>query len=134
MRFPHMLAVIAAILVAALGATALLFDASLRTLRIEIGVQEQQVQASETHLVEQTRALQSLDEQREAQEQSNEILRRKVAQQQAALQAQQEQIAQATQVVQQVGPNLLRDLAAVAGKDEKIRALLIAYGYVNAPR
>jgi predicted nucleic acid-binding Zn-ribbon protein len=101
----------------------------LRDLRIEVGAQEGQVHGMEAHFTEQMQALQGLEKEREALEQENENWRRKVAQQQTALETQQEQINQAMQITQQVAPNLLHDLAAASVKNEKIKSLLANHGY-----
>lgn len=48
---------------------------------------------------------------------------------QADLQRQQEQINIANQISQQLGPNLLRDMAVVSLKNDKMKALLSKHGY-----
>jgi len=48
---------------------------------------------------------------------------------QQALQAQQEEINSGNQISQQIGPNLLRDMAASSVKNEKMKALLAKHGY-----
>jgi predicted nucleic acid-binding Zn-ribbon protein len=129
MKIPYGISVTAVILFVALGAAGLLLDMALRDLRIQVGVQEGQVHSIEARLAEQMQALQGLEKEREALEQENENWRRKVAQQQSALETQQEQINQAMQVTQQVAPNLLHDLAAASVKNEKIKSLLANHGY-----
>ena len=49
--------------------------------------------------------------------------------QQQVLQAQQEEINAGNQISQQIGPNLLRDMAASSVKNEKMKALLAKHGY-----
>lgn len=49
--------------------------------------------------------------------------------QQQALQAQQEEINAGNQISQQIGPGLLRDMAASSVKNEKMKALLGKHGY-----
>ena len=56
--------------------------------------------------------------------------------QQQALQAQQVEIDAGVQINQKVGPELLRDMASVSGKNEKMKQLLAKHGYtiqVNTP-
>ena len=48
---------------------------------------------------------------------------------QQALQAQQQEIEAGNQISQQIGPNLLRDMAAASVKNEKMKALLAKHGY-----
>ena len=52
-----------------------------------------------------------------------------VQKQQADLQKQQEQINTGNQISQQVGPNLLRDMAVSSLKNDKMKALLSKHGY-----
>ncbi len=49
--------------------------------------------------------------------------------QQQALQGQQQEIEAGNQISQQIGPNLLRDMAAASVKNEKMKALLSKHGY-----
>jgi hypothetical protein len=44
-------------------------------------------------------------------------------------QAQQQEIEAGNQISQQIGPNLLRDMAAASVKNEKMKALLAKHGY-----
>jgi len=67
---------------------------------------------------------------------SNQGLQDEVQKQQEALQAkqqalqtQQEEINAGNQISQQIGPNLLRDMAASSVKNEKMKALLSKHGY-----
>jgi hypothetical protein len=60
---------------------------------------------------------------------SNQSLQAEVQKQQAELQKQQEQINTGNQISQQVGPNLLRDMAISSVKNEKMKALLAKHGY-----
>ena len=129
MKIPFGISITAAVLFVALGIASLLLDMALRDLRIRVDAEEGQVHATEARTVEQTQMLQGLEKEREALEQENEGWRRKVAQQQSALETQQEQINQAMQITQQVAPNLLHDLAAASVKNEKIRSLLANHGY-----
>lgn len=48
---------------------------------------------------------------------------------QQQLQAQQEQITQGNTISQQVGPALLRDMASVSVKNDKMKTLLAKHGY-----
>ena len=57
-----------------------------------MAVQEQQIYTLEARIAELTQARQASDERREAQERMNDDLRQKIAQQQTAIQTQQEQI------------------------------------------
>jgi septal ring factor EnvC (AmiA/AmiB activator) len=52
-----------------------------------------------------------------------------IQKQQQALQAQQQEIEAGNQISQQIGPNLLRDMAAASVKNEKMKALLAKHGY-----
>ena len=60
---------------------------------------------------------------------SNQNLQAEVQKQQLELQKQQEQINTGNQISQQVGPNLLRDMAVVSLKNDKMKALLGKHGY-----
>ena len=60
---------------------------------------------------------------------SNQSLQAEVQKQQQALQVQQEEINAGNQISQQIGPNLLRDMAASSVKNEKMKALLAKHGY-----
>jgi ribosomal protein S16 len=60
---------------------------------------------------------------------SNQSLQTEVQKQQLELQKQQEQINTGNQISQQVGPNLLRDMATSSVKNEKMKALLAKHGY-----
>lgn len=60
---------------------------------------------------------------------SNQSLQAEVQKQQQALQGQQEEINAGNQISQQIGPNLLRDMAASSVKNEKMKALLAKHGY-----
>ena len=60
---------------------------------------------------------------------SNQSLQAEVQKQQQTLQAQQEEINAGNQISQQIGPNLLRDMAASSVKNEKMKALLAKHGY-----
>lgn len=54
---------------------------------------------------------------------------KEVQQQQADLQKQEQQINVARQISETVGPNLLREMAVVSLKNEKMKALLGKHGY-----
>jgi hypothetical protein len=60
---------------------------------------------------------------------SNQSIQAEVQKQQLELQKQQEQINTGNQISQQVGPNLLRDMATSSVKNEKMKALLAKHGY-----
>ena len=60
---------------------------------------------------------------------SNQGLQMEVQKQQQELQKQQDQINTGNQISQQVGPALLRDMAASSVKNEKMKALLAKHGY-----
>jgi hypothetical protein len=60
---------------------------------------------------------------------SNQSLQAEIQKQQLDLQKQQEQISTGNQISQQVGPNLLRDMAVVSMKNDKMKALLGKHGY-----
>ena len=60
---------------------------------------------------------------------SNQRLQAEVQKQQLELQTQQEQINTGNQISQQVGPNLLRDMAVASLKNDKMKALLGKHGY-----
>lgn len=67
---------------------------------------------------------------------SNQSLQAEIQKQQGELQKQQEQINTGNQISQQVGPNLLRDMAISSVKNEKMKSLLAKHGYnvnVQAP-
>jgi len=129
MKVPHFLSLIAAIVFVALGVASVMLDFSVRDLRIEVATQEGEVYAAETRNVELAQSLQVLEERIERQEQGNQALRKELLQRQAAVQAQQEQINQGTVIAQQIGPNLLHDIAEASAKNEKLRQLLAKHGY-----
>ncbi len=52
-----------------------------------------------------------------------------IQKQQQELQAQQEEINAANQIIKEIGPNLLRDLASASVKNEKVKVLLAKHGY-----
>jgi hypothetical protein len=60
---------------------------------------------------------------------SNQTLQTEIQKQQGELQKQQEQINTGNTISQQVGPNLLRDMAISSVKNEKMKALLSKHGY-----
>ena len=60
---------------------------------------------------------------------SNQNLQSALQKQQQALQAQQVEIDAGNQINQQIGPALLRDMAASSVKNEKMKALLGKHGY-----
>jgi phage antirepressor YoqD-like protein len=60
---------------------------------------------------------------------TNQTLQTEVQTQQNELQKQQEEINKANQISQQVGPALVRDMASVSVKNEKMKALLAHHGY-----
>jgi hypothetical protein len=60
---------------------------------------------------------------------SNQSLQAEIQKQQAEIQKQQEQINTGNQISQQVGPNLLRDMAVSSVKNDKMKALLNKHGY-----
>lgn len=64
---------------------------------------------------------------------SNQSLQLEVQKQQQELQKQQEQINTGSQISQQVGPNLLRDMAVASLKNEQMKALLSKHGYNVQP-
>ncbi len=134
MKVPYALTAIAAILFVALGVASLLLDLSIRSLRIGIGSQEQQVLSVEARNVELAAALQTQEERKERQELVNQMLRKEIVQKQTAVQMQQEQINQATTIAQQVAPNLLHDMAESSVKNEKMRQLLTKHGYTVQPK
>ena len=59
----------------------------------------------------------------------NQGLQNEIQAQQVKLQQQQEEINKGTAISQQVGPNLLRDMAVSSTKNEKMKALLAKHGY-----
>lgn len=59
----------------------------------------------------------------------NQGLQADIQKQQQDLQKQQEQINTGNSISQQVGPNLLRDMAVASLKNEKMKALLGKHGY-----
>jgi len=129
MKFPHAVSLAATILFVAFGIVSLLLDYSVRDLRIAVTGQEQQLHAVEAQIATTTEALQAIDERREAQEQANDLLRRKMLEQQTTIQTQQEQINRGTQIAQQLAPHLLHDIAEASLKNARLKALLTNHGY-----
>jgi hypothetical protein len=128
-KFPHVISLVATISFVALGGFCLLLDWSVRELRIDVSVREQQVHSLERRIVEETQAMQAVEANREAEERGNDAWRKKLLQQQTAIQTQQEQINRGTQIARQVAPNLLHDLAAASVKNDKLKGLLAKHGY-----
>ncbi len=60
---------------------------------------------------------------------ANQRLQTELTQQQQKLQAQQEQINAGNVISQQVGPNILRDMAMVSVEDQAMKDLLAKHGY-----
>lgn len=60
---------------------------------------------------------------------SNQSLQTELQKQQQEIQKQQEQINAGTTITQQVGPALVKDMASVALKNEKMKALLKTHGF-----
>jgi hypothetical protein len=60
---------------------------------------------------------------------TNQTLQNEVQAQQTELQKQQQEIEKGSQISQQVGPNLLRDMAVASTKSEKMKQLLAKNGY-----
>lgn len=60
---------------------------------------------------------------------ANQSLQNDVQAQQVKLQQQQEDINKGTAISQQVGPNLLRDMAVASTKNENMKKLLATHGY-----
>ena len=60
---------------------------------------------------------------------SNQKLQTELSKQQQQLQAQQEQINAGNVISQQVGPNILRDMAMVSVEDQAMKDLLAKHGY-----
>jgi predicted Holliday junction resolvase-like endonuclease len=129
MKLPFAIAVTATISFVAFGVVSLLLAFQVRDLRINVAAQEQQVHETEARIAELMQSLQASDERKEAQDEANDLVRKKVIQQQTAIQRQQEQINRGTQLAQQVEPNLIHDLAGASVKNEKLKGLLIKHGY-----
>ena len=60
---------------------------------------------------------------------SNQGVQAEVQKQQQTMQTQQEQINAGNAISQQVGPNLLRDMAISSTKNEKMKGVLSKHGY-----
>ena len=60
---------------------------------------------------------------------SNHGIQAEIQKQQQAVQAQQVEIDAGTQINQRIGPELLRDMASVSVKNEKMKSLLAKHGY-----
>ncbi|MHA3771091.1 hypothetical protein ACXR0O_06075 [Verrucomicrobiota bacterium sgz303538] len=60
---------------------------------------------------------------------TNQKLQAELSKQQQQLQAQQEQINAGNVISQQVGPNILRDMAMVSVEDKDMKDLLAKHGY-----
>lgn len=60
---------------------------------------------------------------------SNQKLQTELSKQQQQLQAQQEQINAGNVISQQIGPNILRDMAMVSVEDDAMKQLLSKHGY-----
>ena len=60
---------------------------------------------------------------------ANEKLQQELTKQQQQLQSQQEQINAGNVISQQIGPNILRDMAMVSVEDKEMKDLLAKHGY-----
>ena len=60
---------------------------------------------------------------------SNQTLQTEVQKQQQALQAQQAEIENGNRISQEIGQGVLKDMATVSLKNEKMKALLAKHGY-----
>ena len=60
---------------------------------------------------------------------SNQTLQTEVQKQQQALQAQQAEIENGNRISQEIGQGVLKDMASVSLKNEKMKALLAKHGY-----
>ena len=60
---------------------------------------------------------------------SNQTLQSEVQKQQQALQAQQAEIENGNRISQEIGQGVLKDMASVSLKNEKMKALLAKHGY-----
>jgi len=107
----------------------LMIGLSIHRLQAEAQLQEADLQALEAKIEDQKQDLQTLAEKKEAQEKSISTLRKTLVEQQKAVQLQQAQMDKANSVVQQVAPNLLRDMATVATRDDRMKELLTERGF-----
>lgn len=71
----------------------------------------------------------SIQEEIKKQQQGLQAQQKAIQVQQQMLQAQQEEINAGNQISQQIGPNLLRDMAASSVKNVKMKELLAKHGY-----
>ena len=60
---------------------------------------------------------------------SNQTLQTEVQKQQQALQAQQAEIENGNRISQEIGQGVLKDMATISLKNEKMKALLAKHGY-----
>ncbi len=107
----------------------LLIGISIHDLQSEVQKRQAELQTIEEKIEQQKQALQTVAEKKESQEKAIFVLRKDLRGQEEALQAQQIQIDKGNAINQQLWPNLLRDMAASAVTNERMKSLLISHGY-----
>ena len=113
----------------ALSPIGMLIGFSIHDLQADVQKREAELQPLDEKIEAQKQALQAIEEKKVAQEKANDALRKDLQNQQQALQVQQAQIEKGNVLSQQLWPNLIRDMAASALTNERMRGLLNAHGF-----
>jgi hypothetical protein len=113
----------------ALSPIGLLIGISIHDLQSDVQKRQAELQTIEEKIEQQKQAIQALADKKEAQEKAIFALRKDLQSQQEVLQAQQVQIDKGNALSQQLWPNLLRDIAASAVTNERMKSLLVSHGY-----
>jgi septal ring factor EnvC (AmiA/AmiB activator) len=107
----------------------LLIGISIHDLQSDVQKRQAELLTIEEKIEEQKQTLQTLADKKEAQEKDIFALRKDLRTQQEVLQAQQVQIDKGNALSQQLWPSLLRDMAASAMTNERMKSLLVSHGY-----
>ena len=129
MKITYYISVAVSALFLILSTIVLVMGISNQSLQIDVQNQQGALQTLDEKEEDQRRALQTLDEKEEKLQQALQAQRKEIQKKQQTLQEQEEKIKTGNQISQQIGPNLLRDMAASAVKNEKMKALLAKHGY-----
>ena len=143
MKFPPALLTAGSIVCVLMSMAILTLAFFNRTLNTEVRIQRQALGEQEGNVEKQKEALQALDKRVDEQEQARDAQEKlgnerqnalyaqqeEIQKQQQEIQKQQEQINVGNQIAQQVGPNLLRDMATASLKNDGIKAVLRKHGY-----
>jgi len=107
----------------------MLIGFSIHDLQSDVQKREAELQTLDEKIEGQKQALQADEEKKMKQEKAIDALRKDLQNQQQALQVQQAQIDKGNALSQQLWPSLIRDMAASALTNERMRGLLTDHGF-----